>query len=207
MKSLSLRGTFAAALSVVAAAAAVTAPQHAHAAETCYDFGKQTPGASWPVAPQTDVPIGIGHIRVHPLKLDGVVQAPASASFAVSDTKIAGGASPEMAGNYVAVQMLPREPASRIRLRYSHQPGADDKRAAAVEVNGVRRDWRGSFERLNGEKLGPAAHPARFTVTPEPEASGGNWESGRFVVESRNGIKSFSLGAAHLCLDGVCFMR
>jgi hypothetical protein len=107
----------------------------------------------------------------------------------------------------VAIQMLPAEGVKRIRLRYSHQPGVGEARAATVEVNGVQRDWRGSFEHLNHAHLGRAGHPARFTVTPDGTAGGGAWKSGQLVVESREGIRSFTLGAAVLRLDDVCFER
>jgi hypothetical protein len=74
-----------------------------------------------------------------------------------------------------------------------------------VEVNGVQRDWRGSFERLNYAHLGRAAHPARFTVTPAPAE--GPWRSGKLVVDSREAIHSFTIDAAALRLDDVCFAR
>lgn len=196
-----------AACTLAAAAVFAACAARANGSEACYDFGNQTPGTSWPIAPQTDVPIGIGTIRVHPLKLNGVVQTPGQARFEVTDSMHAGGAKPEVGGIAVAIQMLPKEGVSRIRLRYSHQPGANEMRAAAVEVNGVRRDWQGSFERLNGEHLGKAGHPARFTVTPNADAGGGHWKSGTLLVESKDGIRSFTLGAGVLRIDDVCFMR
>jgi hypothetical protein len=193
-------------IAALAGAHAAAAPPAA-AQETCYDFSGQEVGTAWLIDPKTELPIGIGAIRVHPLKHDGVVQTPEVARFEVIDTAIAGGQLPELAGTAVAIQMLPAPGVSRIRLRYSHQPGANEVRAAMVEVNGVQRDWRGSFERLNGEHLGKAGHPARFTVTPEASAGGGNWKSGRLVVESKEEIRSFTLGAAVLRIDDVCFMR
>lgn len=205
MNAITLRGTMSA-LGLVTALAG-THTQAAGAQETCYDFSGQAIGNAWPVDPTTELPIGIGAIRVHPLKLDGVVQTPAVARFEVVATAIAGGQLPELAGTAVAIQMLPVPGVSRIRLRYSHQPGANEARAAMVEVNGVQRDWPGSFERLNGERLGKAGHPARFSVTPDAAAGGGLWKSGRLVVESKEEIRSFTLGAAVLRIDDVCFMR
>jgi hypothetical protein len=205
MNALTLRGTMAALGLITALAgppAAAAGPN-----EACYGFADQEVGTAWLIEPKTELPIGIGALRVHPLELDGVVQTPQAARFEVIDTAIAGGAMPELAGTAVAIQMLPQRGVSRIRLRYSHQPGALDGRAAMVEVNGVRRDWQGSFERLNHEHLGRAGHPARFTVTPEPAAGGGHWKSGRLVVQSKDEIRSFTIGAAVLRLDDVCFER
>jgi hypothetical protein len=208
MNALTRRGTLAALGLVTALAGSLAeAAPAAGAQETCYDFSGQEVGTAWVIDPKTELPIGIGAIRVHPLKLNGVVQTPAVARFEVIDTAIAGGQLPELAGAAVAIQMLPAPGVSRIRLRYSHQPGANEVRAAMVEVNGVQRDWHGSFERLNHEHLGKAGHPARFTVTPEATAGGGNWKSGRLVVESKEEIRSFTLGAAVLRIDDVCFLR
>jgi hypothetical protein len=205
MNALTLRGTMAA----LGLTTALAGPPAAAAGsnETCYDFSGLEVGTAWLIDPKTELPIGIGSIRVHPLKHNGVVQTPDVARFEVADTAIAGGQMPELAGTAVAIQMLPAPGVTRIRLRYSHQPGASEVRAAMVEVNGVQRDWRGSFERLNHEHLGRAGHPARFTVTPDGTAGGGLWHSGRFVVESREPIRSFTIGAAVLRLDDVCFAR
>lgn len=195
-----------AALGVVLALAGAHA-EAAQGAGNCYSFGGQEVGTAWLVEPQTAVPIDIGTIRVHPLKLDGVVQTPDAARFEVVDTAFAGGRSPELAGTAVAIQMLPSQAVKRIRLRYAHQPGTNDGRAVTVEVNGLHRDWRGGFERLHGEQLGKAGHPARFTVTPEGSTEGNGWQRGRLVVEMKNGgeIRSFTLGAGFLRLDDVCF--
>jgi hypothetical protein len=205
---ITLRG-ITTALGLVTAIAGTPALAAATAAqdETCYDFSGLEVGTAWLIEPQTALPIGIGTIRVHPLKLDGVVQTPDDARFEVIDTAIAGGQPPELAGTAVAIQMLPAEGVKRIRLRYSHQPGPDEGRAATVEVNGARRDWSGSFERLNHEHLGPAGHLVRFTVTPQPANAGSLWRGGQFVVESREAIRSFTIGAAVLRLDDVCFAR
>ena len=205
MNALTLRGKTAA-LGLIAALAG-TRTTAAAANEACYDFSSQEVGTAWLIDPKTELPIGIGAIRVHPLKLNGVVQTPSAARFEVIDTAIAGGQMPELAGTAVAIQMLPAPGVSRIRLRYSHQPGANERRAATVEVNDVWRDWQGSFERLNHEHLGKAGHPARFTVTPDASAGGGHWKSGQLVVQSKQEIRSFTIGAVVLRIDDVCFMR
>jgi len=174
MHALEMRGTMAA-LSLVVVAMASTHADAAGASETCDGFGDHEVGTAWLIDPKIELPIGIGALRAHPLALNGVVQAPATARFELIDTAIAGGRMPELAGTAVAIQMLPRESVTRIQLRYSHQPGAGDGGAATVELNGVRRDWQGSFERLNHQHLGRAGFPARFTVTPDAAAGEGPW--------------------------------
>jgi hypothetical protein len=194
---------------VLVAVVAIAGTGLAAAAETCYDFGRLAVGASWPIAPQTAVPIDIGTLRVHPLVLDGIVQTPKVARLVLADDAIAGGRAPELSAVAVAIQIEPAPGVRRIRLRYAEQPGVDDGRAVAVELNGLRRDWRGGFERLHGEHLGKAGHPARFTVTPESASEANGWQRGRLQVEMKNGseIRSFTLGAALLRLDDMCFER
>lgn len=205
MNALTLRGTTAA-LGLFTALAGSNAAA-AGARDVCYDFSGQEVGTAWPIEPQTAVPIGIGTVRVHPLKLDGVVQTPKAARFEVAADAIAGGVAPELSGVAVSIQMLPEPGVRRIRLRYAHQPGAGDVRAAAVEVNGARRDWRGSFEQLDGQHLGPAGRQARISVTPEGPTDGNGWQRGRLEVEigKPHEIRSFTLGAGFVRLDDVCF--
>lgn len=193
-------------LSVAAAALLALAP--AHAGTTCHHFDNQVPGSSWAVDPGAAVPISIGRFRVRPLKLDGVVVAPASSFFKVADAgqKIAGGAAPEMYGKNVALQIEPTPGVKAIRMKVSHQPGPDRQRAAFVEVNGERHDWRGSFAQLDGRTIGPAAHPARLDAEFAP-VNDSLWHSGRLRVRSQDGIRSVTLGAAEPRLDDVCVER
>jgi hypothetical protein len=193
---------------LAAAVAALLALAPAHAGTTCYDFDNQVAGASWAVDASVAVPISIGQFRVRPLKLDGVVVAPASSFFKVADAgqKIAGGAAPEMYGKNVALQIEPAPGAKAIWMKVSHQPGPNQQRTAFVEVNGERHNWRGSFERLDGKTIGPAAHPARIDAEFAP-VNDSLWHSGRVRVRSQDGIRSFTLGAAELRLDDVCVER
>jgi hypothetical protein len=74
MHALTLRGTMAALGSISALAgppAAAAGPD-----EACYGFGDLEVGTAWLIEPKTELPIGIGASRVHPLELHGVVQTP-----------------------------------------------------------------------------------------------------------------------------------
>ncbi|HEY6514085.1 MAG TPA: hypothetical protein VI032_19060 [Burkholderiaceae bacterium] len=183
------------------AAALATSPVRADA--PCYDFRDQVPETVYAV--NATVPIGIGEVRVRPLRLDGAEVSPGNRFFVVKDQHIAGAAAPEMYGKNVAVQVLPKQAVDTITLKYSHQPGADGARAAMVEVNGVRHEWQGSLHKLDGRLVGSGAHPARFEVR-QPNSNGENgWISGELKLSSRDGIRSFTIGAAELRLDDVCF--
>jgi hypothetical protein len=192
-----------------AAIAALAVSAGAAGAKACYHFDGQAPDASYAID-GPPIAIGIGEIRVRPLVLDGVVMAadnPANRFFKVAATQqMAGGQAPEMYAKNASIQMLPRDEVHQITLRYSHQPGAEGVRAAMVEVNGVRHDWQGSLHKLDGKQIG-TRHPARFAVR-QGEGKGENgWISGELKLTSKDGIKSFTLGAAELRLDDVCFDR
>lgn len=176
------------------------------AAERFFDCSHQEIGTAWPIDPQAALPFDAATIRVHPLMLDGVVQTPKQARFEVVDDETAGGRRPELPGVAVVVQIQPVAATRSLRLRHAHLPGSGDGRAATVEINGVRRDWRGSFEHLNGAHLGRAGLPARIIVTLDGPADGNGWQRGRMevVLKQPGEIRSLTLGAGFLRLDDVC---
>lgn len=180
----------------------------AWSAEQCYDFSGIAPGSEYAIDGSVPIPIDIGEVRVRPLKYDGHEVAPANRFFRVAETQqIAGGAAPEMQGKNVALQMIPSQPAKRITLKFSHQPGANGERVANVEVNGERHEWRGSLGKLNDKTIGTSNHTTRFKVRLAPVGDS-NWVSGELRLEGKSDhIKSFTLGAAELRLDDVCFER
>ncbi len=192
-------------LAIVAAAAAQMAAP-AIAGERCYDFSGQTAGTDYAVG--TTVPIDIGRVNVRELLSGGSAVAgnPANKFLRVMDQQIAGGAAPEMYGKNVAVQIEPHEAVHAISLRISHQPGAAGARAAFVEVNGQRHEFKGSLAALDGKSLGSGNHVARFKVDLPPENTS-NWDTGRLRVSSTGDLRSFTLGAAELRLDDVCIER
>ncbi len=181
----------------------------AAAGEQCFDFSGLAPGTEFSVDSTTPVPIRIGEVLVRPLKLDGNVVAPNNRFFkvAAANQQIAGGAAPEMYGKNVALQMKPNEPVKQIKLKFSHQPGPSRNRAAFVEVNNVRHDWQGSFAKLDGKVVGQGSDAARFSVR-EAVVGSSNWVSGELRLSAQGeAIESFTLGAAELRLDDVCFER
>jgi hypothetical protein len=191
-------------LAPVAIAIATLSSMNAQAAERCYDFGKLVPETQYEV--NGTVQIGIGEVKVRPLILDGKEIGAGNRYFVVKDQRIAGSAAPEMYGVNVAVQMLPAQPVKAISFKYSHQPGVEGGRAAMVEVNGVRHDWQGAFDRLDGQQIG-GKHPVRFQVR-QPNRGGQNgWISGELKLSAQDGIRSFTIGAAQLRLDDVCFEK
>jgi hypothetical protein len=177
--------------------------------EQCYDFSAIAPGTEYAVDGGTPIPISIGEVRVRPLRLDGNEVAPNNRFFKVApeDQKIAGGAAPEMYGKNVALQMKPNSPVKQITLKFSHQPGPARNRAAFVEVNGTRHEWRGSFAKLNDKVVGQGPDAARFNVR-EAAVGSSNWVSGELRLMAKDeAIQTFTLGAAELRIDDVCFER
>jgi hypothetical protein len=180
-----------------------------HAGEKCYDFSGMATGTEYPVDGTAPIPISIGEILVRPLKLDGNEVGANNRFFKVApdSQKIAGGTAPEMYGKNVALQMKPKEPVKEITLKFSHQPGPERNRAAFVEVNNERREWQGSFGKLDGKVVGQDTEAARFSVR-EAAVGSSNWVSGELRLTAKGeAIQSFTLGAAELRLDDVCFAR
>jgi hypothetical protein len=192
---------------LAAAAVAACLPIQAARADTCYGFEHQADGAEHAVgAPPID--IGVGRVQVRELVLEGRVHGTDQRGFkSVGTQAIAGGTAPEMHARNVAVQMLPREPVQQIRLRFSHRPGAEGARAAMVEVNGVRHEWRGSFGQLDGQTLGPPDRPAMLQVRTPAAVPANGWISGTLRVFASGGIQSLTIGSAELRLDDLCFER
>jgi len=73
-----------------------------------------------------------------------------------------------------------------------------------VEVNGERHEFAGSLQQLDGRVLGA---PAAARLKVRLPVADGAYDVGQLVVESQAGIRSFSIGAAELHLDDVCFER
>jgi hypothetical protein len=191
-------------LAALALATAALSSPNAKAAERCYDFGQLVPETQY--ALNETVQIGIGEVKVRPLLLDGKEVGAGNRFFVVKDQHIAGSAAPEMYGVNVAVQMLPAQPVKELSFKYSHQPGVDGGRAAMVEVDGVRHDWQGAFDRLDGKVIG-GKHPVRFHVRQSNPGGANGWISGELKLSAKDGIRSFTIGAAQLRLDDVCFTK
>lgn len=190
-------------LSIAVLVAAAVSP--ALAAQRCFHFDKLAEGSSWTVGDSVDMG-NIGEVRVRDLLAAGtpVADNPANKFLKLSAAATAGGTSPEVYGKNVAVQMIPKEPASTISMKVSHQPGAEGARAAFVEVNGERHEFNGSLAQLNGKTIGGASKAKLKVDLP---TTSGNFVSGRLKAESRDGIRSFTIGAMELHLDDVCLER
>lgn len=184
--------------------AALTMAAHADG-EHCFGFDRLPSGSAWSVGSRVDMG-DLGEVLVRELLRGGepVAENETNVFLALSDAKTAGGTAPEVYGKNIAVQMIPKGPVSRIAMKVSHQPGAAGGRAAFVEVNDERYEFNGSLLQLNGRSMGG---DAKARITAELPASSGNFVSGRMKVESKAGIRSFTIGAAELHLDDVCFTR
>jgi len=172
--------------------------------EQCCDFSNQTADAAF--APGALDPANIGEGRVHKLLAGGMPIAKDSADtfLRVLDQEVAGGEAPEMYGKYVAVKRPPANPVRRITLKVSHQPGAGDGRAAFIEISGERHEFNGSLAQLDGRTLGTRSQ-ARVKV--DLPTTNGNFVGGRLGVESKSGIRSFTIGAGEMGFDDVCLTK
>jgi hypothetical protein len=183
--------------------AALSLPAAAKGGPVCYGFDRQPEGAQWGVGDTIRID-DLGRVEVRDLLVDGKPYAPETRFLRRVGNAIAGGSAPAVYAKNVTLRMVPKAPVTRISMRLAQQPGAAGARPASVEVNGERHEFAGSLEQLDGKVLGGMA-AARLKV--RLPVSDGAFDVGQLVVESKAGIRSFSIGAAELHLDDVCFER
>lgn len=183
--------------------AAASLPAAAKGGEVCYGFDRQPEGAQWAVGDTIAID-DLGRVELRELLVDGQPYGPDNRFLRRVGNSISGGSAPAVYAKNVVLRLLPKAPVTRISMRVAQQPGAAGARPATVEVNGERHEFAGSLEQLDGRVLGA---PAAARLKVRLPAADGAYDVGRLVVESRAGIRSFSIGAAELHLDDVCFER
>ncbi len=182
---------------------AASLPAAAKGGPVCYGFDRQPEGAQWAVG--DPIPIDdLGRVEVRELLVDGKPYGADTRFLRRVGNSIPGGSAPAVYAKNVVLRLLPKAPVTRISMRVAQQPGAAGARPATVEVNGERHEFAGSLEQLDGRVLGA---PAAARLKVRLPVADGAYEVGQLVVESKAGIRSFSIGAAELHLDDVCFER
>lgn len=183
--------------------AVLALPAAAKGGPVCYGFDRQPEGAQWTV--DDTIPIqDLGRVEVRQLLVDGKPYGADTRFLRRVDNSIPGGSTPAMYAKNVVLRLLPKAPVTRISMRVAQQPGAAGVRPATVEVNGERHEFAGSLEQLDGRVIGT---PATARLKVRLPVADGAFEVGQLVVESKAGIRSFSIGAAELHLDDICFER
>jgi len=188
-----------ASIATAAAAAAFAAAGPAAAQYQCYDF------SGLPM----NKPHHIGDtfngqhvtIKLRPYTMGGGNPVGEAANFAeVQQAMIAGGSAPEMGLKTLSVQVTPKQPVSRMRVRLAQQiTPTGGFGTSNFEVNGQRHEGP-SFASAHGKRLGGAEFTASFSNTS------GNWHVGTLELRAKPGgeITSFSIGGHTWRMDDMC---
>ena len=191
----------------VATAAALTTATAAHAQFECYDFSGLASDSKYTVG---DV-INARHatITIKQYFWGGAPTTAEARNAQVRNSKIAGGASPEMYLYLVSVNVVPNSPVTRVRTRLAQSIGGTGKYTNAnIEVNGERHESPSGFAAMNGKTIGQASKGRASITSSMAPYSDGNWLNGTLELRATQGaIESFTLGGHTWSIDDMCFAK
>ncbi len=183
------------------AATAIAGPGPDH----CYDFSNMDPNASFTVGDVVETQFAT--INIKPYFLNGEPAQASTRGAEQATSQIAGGASPELQLDLVALNIVPKKPVTRIKARVAQniaQSGAFGKVGIGVNKRGWRSDK--GFAAADGRVLGrDAVGKAKISADISP-VPGGNWHSGTLEFNAVQGsIENIRLGAHNWAVDDMCF--
>lgn len=185
-------------LSIAAALAAVGAASPVVAQVKCYDFSGLPVGSKYHIGDTVNARHST--ITFQPYTNNGNPVGGAVNFAEAMQSKIAGGAPPEMAMKTLTVNIVPIQPVTRVRMRLAqNMTPTGGFGISNFEVNGEKHEGP-SFDSANGKRLGGAEFSTSFSNP------GGNWYVGTFQLRAQPGgeIKSFSIGGHTWRLDELC---
>jgi len=171
----------------------------------CYDFEALAPDTRYSVGDVIETRHATITIRQY-FNNGNPVTADARNAHVVTSA-IAGGASPELALYLVSVNVVPKQPVTRVRTRLAQNFTETGGFANAnIAVNGEKRESPTGFAGMDGNSIGrPAKGVASITAAVAP-TGGGNWHYGTLELEAtQGGIESFALGGHQWRIDDMCF--
>lgn len=188
-------------MTILASGAATAAPPQYQ----CYDFNDLASDASYTVGDVIDTRHAA--ITIKPYFNNGNPVTADARNAHVVTSQIAGGTSPELALYLVSVDVVPKQPVTRVRTRLAQnisQTGAFAN--ANIKVNGEKHESPAGFAGMNGKSIGrPAKGIATITASVAP-SGGGNWHNGTLELDvTQGGIESFLLGGHQWRIDDMCF--
>lgn len=174
----------------------------AHANEDCYDFDNLPVGSKYGLGQTVNARHSL--ITFRDYKMNGNPIGTKVSSAEAQQAKIAGGTPPEMGLKTITVQVTPRQPVTRVRMRLAQNMTPTGGFAVAnFEVNGEQHESPNGFEAVNGKRLGGAEFAASL------DNVAGNWHVGKLEILAKPGgeIRSFSIGGHTWRLDDMCLSR
>ncbi len=172
------------------------------AKEQCYDFSQLTVGTDWNIGQTVDARHAT--IAFRPYKMAGAQVGGAVNIAKAQQSKIAGGVPPEMDLKTITVQVTPKQPVTRLRVRLAqNMTPTGGFGTANFEVNGRLHEVTEGFAGIDGRVLGGAEFRASFS---NPSA---NWHVGVLELRAHPGeeITSFSIGGHTWRMDDMCLDR
>lgn len=201
MNILKTSALIAACVTILASSAATAAaPQY-----QCYDFNNLAADSKYTVG---DV-IETRHadITIKPYFNNGNPVTADARNAHVVTSEIAGGASPELSLYLVSVEIVPKQPVTRVRTRLAQNISQTGGFANAnIQVNGEKHESPSGFAAMDGKSIGrPAKGTATIAANVTP-SGGGNWHNGTLELNATQGaIESFTLGGHSWRIDDMCF--
>jgi hypothetical protein len=183
-----------------------------HAAQACYDFGRQSAGHKFLIGDT----VRSEHLKVHfrDYRYTGVKADPGpGAQFVeVRNSALAGGSAPELYMDKANMLIEPRQPVAQLRLRVGESHGGPNhplQGHANVIVNGKTHEVTGGLAGLDGREFGDTANGQVRIEVPPMAPVGSNpddsWYRGTMKVTATAGlIESFGIGGAQVAVDDVC---
>ena len=201
MKDFRNRLLAAAVLALVLAPASHAAP----AQYQCYNFEDLVAGTEYTVGQVIDTEHAT--ITIKPYFTNS---APATATVRHAESapgNIAGGTAPELSLYLVSVNVVPKQPVTRIKtLLAQNISQTGDFANANVEVNGEKHESPRGFAQMDGKRIGkPGKGRAEIRASVLPTSA--NWHAGTLELRAKPGeaIESFTLGGHTWRIDDLCF--
>ena len=187
----------------LASATTFAAPPPDH----CYDFSNMDPNASYTVGDVVDTRFAT--INIKPYFVDGEPAIADTRGAEQATSQLAGGSSPELKLNSIAINIVPNKPVTRIKMRIA-QNYRPDEAFGKVGIGVNKRGWTSEdgFIAADGKVIGTnGVGKAKISVDLSP-IPGGNWHQGTLELHAVQGqIENIRLGAQFWTVDDVCLWR
>ncbi len=185
----------------------------AHAETKCYDFSGPPADTVYEIGDTLNLRHSVINVR-QLVNQDGPASNDEAGASIYAGDQPRGGA-PSLWMKSIVAQVIPNKLVKEMTLKFAQNLGSDpSKRLVNFGVNGERRVFNGSLERMDGKVLGKPGEggKVRVSVSATPDGGESYWVRGTVTLKPqgpllvpKKGIKQFSFGAStQLHIDDVC---
>jgi len=195
----------AAAMAQSPASAEVPPAAGSSAAERdCFDFSSLKPGTKYELADT----VKAAHATITIEDYLGTRAPAESRGVWITNTRLAGGTTPELRTYLMNAQVMPDVPVREVTLNIAEASSGGAAPHANIEVNGEKYVVIGGLAGINGTVIGNSATGNAAVVVNLAPAAAGNWSVGTLELHATKGkIESFAFGGLHVFLNNICFMK